>query len=232
MVKTYSLKQDGNTYLSQHFQVKEFACHNGDDKILIDTVLIDKLEQLRTLSKATSLVCYSGYRSPDYERKAGRSINGPHTIGCAADIKAYDKNKKLISAEILCCLAGDIGFNGIGYMNKSNLHVDTKSRKWWGDETVTTKYGISKINGSKDFYEYFNIKKVIPETIKKYIKLKSAVWCRKGPGFRNKRYKVIPKNTKCELLIKNVSKLNGYTWDKVLYNNEIVYLPNNWNLYL
>lgn len=64
------------------------------------------------------------------------------------------------------------------------------------------------------------------------ITAKSGVWCRKGIGFKYPKYKAIPYGTKCELLAKNAGYANGYKWDKINYNNEIVYLPNNWNKYL
>ena len=69
----------------------------------------------------------------------------------------------------------------------------------------------------------------------KYIKINTTagVWCRlNGYGFRNPKYKVIPYNTKCELLARNVGNSNGYSWDKIKYDNKIVYLPNNWSIYL
>lgn len=60
----------------------------------------------------------------------------------------------------------------------------------------------------------------------------SGVWCRKGIGFSYSKYKVIPNKTKCELVTKNIGVCNGYNWDKIKYNNEIVYVPNKWNKYL
>lgn len=61
----------------------------------------------------------------------------------------------------------------------------------------------------------------------------AGVWCRTGGfGFKYSKYKVIPKNTKCELLAKNVGKANGYNWDKILYEGKTVYIPNKWNKYL
>ena len=45
MIKTYSNKRDGNKQLSPHFKVREFA-EPGNDKILIDSKLIDQLEAL------------------------------------------------------------------------------------------------------------------------------------------------------------------------------------------
>lgn len=71
-------------------------------------------------------------------------------------------------------------------------------------------------------------------TRKNYIIIaaKSGVWSRKGIGFQYPKYKAIPYGTKCELLEKNAGFASGYKWDKIIYNNEIVYLPNNWNKYL
>ena len=72
-----------------------------------------------------------------------------------------------------------------------------------------------------------------PTPTKKYIQLTANVWCRtNGYGFKYPKYKVIPKNTKCELITKNIGSANGYKWDKVIYNSKTVYLPNKWNKYL
>ncbi len=70
---------------------------------------------------------------------------------------------------------------------------------------------------------------------KKYIKINTTagVWCRTGGyGFNYPKYKVIPYNTKCELLARNIGSSNGYTWDKIKYENKVVYIPNRWNSYL
>ena len=64
------------------------------------------------------------------------------------------------------------------------------------------------------------------------ITAKSGVWCRKGIGFKFPKYKAIPYGTKWELLVKKAGYANGYKREKINYNNEIVYLPNNWNKYL
>jgi peptidoglycan hydrolase-like protein with peptidoglycan-binding domain len=39
-IKTFSLKIDGETQLTSNFKVREFACKDGSDKILIDTELV------------------------------------------------------------------------------------------------------------------------------------------------------------------------------------------------
>jgi hypothetical protein len=45
-VKTYSAMREGNKVLSPHFKVKEFACKDGTDKVLIESELIDTLEKV------------------------------------------------------------------------------------------------------------------------------------------------------------------------------------------
>ena len=82
----------------------------------------------------------------------------------------------------------------------------------------------------------YEVPKEEPKAVdnKKYVQItaKSGVWCRKGVGFKYPKYKAIPFNTKCELLEKNAGTSNGYKWDKIIYNGEEVFVPNNWNKYL
>ena len=47
MIKTFSLKESGNLKLSNNFIVREFACKDGSDKVVIDVELIAKLQDLR-----------------------------------------------------------------------------------------------------------------------------------------------------------------------------------------
>ncbi len=84
-------------------------------------------------------------------------------------------------------------------------------------------------------YNYRQVQDRVNELIsgKKYIQLTANVWCRlNGYGFKYVKYKVIPSNTKCELITKNIGKSDGYNWDKIIYDNKTVYLPNKWNKYL
>ena len=47
MVNEFSLKQSADLKLSTNFKVKEFACKDNSDKVLIDANLVDKLQKLR-----------------------------------------------------------------------------------------------------------------------------------------------------------------------------------------
>lgn len=77
------------------------------------------------------------------------------------------------------------------------------------------------------------VNEILNSKTKKYIQLTKNVWCRTGGfGFKYSKYKVIPKNTKCELLAKDVGKANGYNWDKIIYDGKTLYIPNKWCKYI
>jgi len=115
-----------------------------------------------------------------------------------------------------------LGFAHKGYYNYSSTK-ESDGYKWYKiaeGQWVASNKGWTNI-----------LPKEQPTT--KYIQLTANVWCRlKGYGFKYAKYKVIPKNTKCELITKNIGSANGYKWDKVKWNGTVVYLPNNWNKYL
>lgn len=224
-VKTY--KYSDKTQLSEHFNVQEFKCKCGrKHDIKIDSNLPVILEKLMVKVGATVGNISSGYRCKIHDKEVGGSGKGSHVEGYACDI-IFKKNGKIIPSKEIALRLEDLGHKkGIGYRcggNANYTHIDTKNRKWYGDE----KYSMTK-ECCRSFYEYFNVPK--PDT-KKFIQInaKSGVWARKGIGFNYAKYKVIPYLTICELLKKNAGKANGYKWDKIIYNNEILYLPNNWN---
>ena len=87
MVNEYSLFNQGAHRISAHFRIKEFAQKDGRcDKILIDSELIEALEDVRVHFNAPVIIT-SGYRTPEYNAKIGGVKNSQHTKGAAADIK-------------------------------------------------------------------------------------------------------------------------------------------------
>lgn len=84
--KIYSLNKDGEKFLSAHFQVKEFKCKDGSDKILINTDLINALEALYKHLNCKAINITSGYRTPTHSVKVGGYSTDQHTKGNAADI--------------------------------------------------------------------------------------------------------------------------------------------------
>ena len=156
----YSLKGHGEYYLSEHFQVKEFACKDGRDPVIIDDRLVYFLELIYKRLNCTKMVVTSGYRPSDYEKSIGLSGVGQHVLGKAADIQAYDANG-IIDAKKVVCAAEDVGMiNGIGYISSTAVHIDSRdvSLKWWGDETVNGQPSIWKIKPNcTSWYDYFSL---------------------------------------------------------------------------
>ena len=85
MVKTYSVRKDGDTKLSDNFTVSEFACQDGSDKVLIDTDLVAILQKIRDRF-GKPIIINSAYRSAAHNRKVGGVSNSQHVKGTAADI--------------------------------------------------------------------------------------------------------------------------------------------------
>ena len=227
-VKTY--KYNDKTQLTEHFNVQEFKCKCGKNHdIKIDDKLCPVLEKLMIKARAVKGNISSGYRCKKHDKDVGGSgkETSSHVAGYACDITFKDKDGKTIPSKTIALRLEDLGHKkGIGYRcggNKNYTHIDTKPRKWYGDESKSMTKSCCN-----SFYEYFNEPK--PDS-KKYIQVnaKSGVICRKGIGFKYAKYKVIPNLTICELLKKNAGKANGYKWDKIVYQNEVVYLPNKWN---
>ena len=224
-VKTY--KSTDKTQLSEHLTVQNFKCKCGKaHEIKIDSALPNILEKVMVKLGADRIEVFSGYRCKAHDKAVGGRGTGSHTQGYAADTRFY-QNGKIINSKYVALRLEDLGHKkGIGYRcggSDKGTHIDTKPRKWYGDE----KYSNTK-SCCKSFYEYFGEPK--PST-KKFIQVnaKSGVWCRKGIGFDYKKYKIIPNLTICELLKKDAGKANGYKWDKVIYKDETVYMPNKWN---
>ena len=60
---------------SEHFKVKEFACHDGSDYVPIDKGLLIKLEALRAKLGHLPIHINSGYRSTEYNNKRFHKSN-------------------------------------------------------------------------------------------------------------------------------------------------------------
>lgn len=121
-VKTYSLKKDGNKKLSTNFKVKEFACKDGSDKVLIDTDLVNLLQKIRDFFKKPVRI-NSGYRTKNHNKKVGGTTNSYHLVGMASDIRIDGVNPILVALYAESLNAGGIGV----YSNF--VHVDTRKNK-------------------------------------------------------------------------------------------------------
>ena len=141
-----------NKYLSPHFNSSEFKCPHCS-KIKISKELIDKLEELFTKVHASKCIIISGYRCPYYDKKTF-GFAGRHSEGLAVDCVYYDKEGKVIPSKIICCVAFDLGFTGIAYVDYKCTHLDIrKNGTYYGDETKgNSSYWTNP-------YTYFNVTK-------------------------------------------------------------------------
>ena len=153
MVKTYSLKKDGNTVLSKNFKVKEFACRDGADEVKIDEGLIKILQTVRDkYKKAVTVV--SGYRTPSYNSVIDGATFSQHKYGKAADIQITGVKPREI-AEYLESLK----VKGLGLYDYAGgfVHVDTRLiRSRWlqltrgGDELSSKGFYPAPIEKPQD----------------------------------------------------------------------------------
>lgn len=163
-VKTYSYKNDGDKKLSEHFKVREFGSFSGSkvysDKVLVNTELVEKLEKLFSYLNASKAIINSGYRCVAHDKAVGGSGYGQHVNGNAADVVFYDRNGKVISTKYVCCVASELGFNGIANISARYCatHLDVRSgSKYWGDE-IYNYSSIWKRNSKwTNFYKYWNL---------------------------------------------------------------------------
>lgn len=137
-VKTYSKRVHSIVQLSPHFKVREFACNDGSDAVLIDERLVKLLEQIRVYARA-SVNITSAYRTASYNKRIGGAANSQHTKGTAADITTAGRTPAQIAK-----FAQAIGAGGVGlYTAQKFVHVDVRNGKsYWkntgnGDKTVS-----------------------------------------------------------------------------------------------
>lgn len=126
-VKTYSVKKDGSTYLSNNFKVKEFACNDGSDTVLISDELVSLLQKIRD-HFGVAVTINSGYRTSTYNKKVGGATNSQHVKGTAADVVAKGVDPLTVAqyAEYLMPNSGGIGV----YQTFTHVDVRTNRSRW------------------------------------------------------------------------------------------------------
>lgn len=141
--------------LSPHFNSTEFKC-KCCGKIMIDTVLIDTLERLFPQLNLGKINIISGYRCAKHDKEIGGRGAGSHVEGYAADIRAYYKDGTRVPSSVVALTLERMGHRyGIGYRcgrvtdAQGNIHVDTKPRKWYGDESKSMT-----ATACQSFYDY------------------------------------------------------------------------------
>ena len=122
MIRTYSLKQRGKTYLAPCFQVKEFACR-ASDIILIDDELVVLLQCIREHFGAKVHIT-SGYRTASHTARVGGSKSSQHLLGRAADFYVEGVPVATVGTSAETELRGR---GGIGRYPKDAAHPSRKT---------------------------------------------------------------------------------------------------------
>ena len=125
-INAYSKAKDGNKKLSTNFKVKEFACKDGSDTVLVAPRLVMVLQSIRSRFGA-AVTINSGYRTPQYNAKVGGVAHSQHCYGTAADITVKGHTPAAVAAYARE-LMPDWGGVGV-YSQKGFTHIDVREAK-------------------------------------------------------------------------------------------------------
>lgn len=118
----YSMAVDADTQLTPHFKVREFACKDGSDEVLIDLSLVYLLEDLRQYYNAPITIT-SGYRTPAYNERVGGAPNSKHMKGEAADIVVHSVPPIKVFNDMNPVHTGGLG------LYREFTHIDVRGTK-------------------------------------------------------------------------------------------------------
>ena len=124
-VQEFSKAKDGEKQLSKNFKVKEFACHDGTDKILIDLDMIAILQTIRDVGGRVTI--NSAYRTPSHNKQVGGASRSFHLQG-----RAFDIVSERLSTTDICNLANTLGVKGI-IKYPTFVHIDSRETKYHAD---------------------------------------------------------------------------------------------------
>ena len=126
-INGYSKEKDGGRLLSTHFKVREFACRDGSDVILVAPRLVMVLESIRTRFNAAVRI-NSGYRTPQYNAQVGGSAHSQHCYRTAADITVAGQTPEAVAAYARRIMPD---WGGVG-VYQTFTHIDVReSRADW-----------------------------------------------------------------------------------------------------
>ena len=128
-INAYSKAASGGRQLSSHFKVREFACGDGSDAVLVAPRLVMVLESIRT-HFGVPVTVSSGYRTPQYNAKVDGAAHSQHCYGMAADIVVKGQTPETVAAYARQLMPD---WGGVG-VYKSFTHVDVREAKagWTG----------------------------------------------------------------------------------------------------
>lgn len=152
--------------LSPHINVRELRCKcGGNHAIIVNTTLIEKLEQLMIVTGADIINISSANRCKQHDTNVGGNGYGKHTTGEAVDFQLV-KNGTPIDSRAVAAWAKDIGFGGIGRINNTYTHCDVReSNFWYGDETIAGGTSGSVITAEGNYWDYYGLERPVPKPV-------------------------------------------------------------------
>ena len=130
-IHAYSKAASGGKQLSAHFKVREFACGDGSDAVLVAPRLVMVLQSIRSHFGAPVTI-HSAYRTPQYNAKVGGVAHSQHCYGTAADIVVRGKTPAAVAAYARQIMPD---WGGVGIYSKQGFtHIDVRETKadWTG----------------------------------------------------------------------------------------------------
>lgn len=130
-IHAYSKAASGGKQLSAHFKVREFACGDGSDAVLVAPRLVMVLETIRA-HFGTAVTINSGYRTPQHNAKVNGAAHSQHCYGTAADITVRGHTPAEVAAFARQIMPD---WGGVGIYNKQGFtHVDVREKRsdWTG----------------------------------------------------------------------------------------------------
>ena len=139
--RIYSKSLEGDKSLTSSFKVREFACNDGSDVILIHPDLPSVLQNIRN-QFGKPIIINSGYRTPEYNKKVGGATRSQHCYGTAADIVVDGVSPASVAAAAEKALKEMDYPGGIG-VYKSFVHVDVRSKRYRWDQRSGKEVAVS-----------------------------------------------------------------------------------------
>lgn len=169
----YEIPYNSTKQLSPHLNAQELRCRcGGTHNIIVDTDLIDKIEQLISIiaeikgvdSNDVHINVSSANRCRQRDISAGGLGWGMHVVGKALDYQITCKGT-IVDSKLIACIAQEVGFNGIGRIKSVGeyIHSDVGTiaehgnKKWLGDETVSGGTSGSVINEPDTYWRYYGL---------------------------------------------------------------------------
>lgn len=128
MVEQYYKSKDGNKKLSTNFTVKEFACKDGSDYLLVNTALVALLQKVRD-HFGKPITINSAYRNVAYNKKVGGASNSQHVLGYAADIVVKGVAPKEVATYVESIMPNSGGIGEYGGCKGEFTHIDTRTKR-------------------------------------------------------------------------------------------------------